>query len=436
MKTSENIFDKLVNITNRIYCMLVFAVIPLIYIEAFIDGYSWGKIIIGLIATLVVLMLNTIKRIVSFYSGQNHEKLKSGLVEIITWVLIVFTSTSLFLAEDLEVGFYGIHFGPEGYISIMLNIAIMVVFYEFISIKHIHFIDILVGACMVSAIALLEDMYIIEPICYQVSYRFVYGVNISTIGNAGVIGTYVSMVFPIAVMFFMKKNKILGVVFLAFIGVLTYIISTTSSLLTMFITVIVFPLFLGDLELRKKYIRFLAVLGVGSMIGALIILVKDKSIITRIISSILNDFRKLQETHLGYDRLSLWRKTLQHLGDRPVFGYGPDSFGIMHRKFYGPVINVYHKVYNVWLQRAITLGIPAMLAYSALEFIPFVKKGNGDFPSEIERDIIVAFKVSIFAYLVHGIFNINQSGVSFIFHAFLGFVLSLMIKKANHIGKI
>ncbi|MBE0418010.1 MAG: O-antigen ligase family protein [Coriobacteriia bacterium] len=117
-----------------------------------------------------------------------------------------------------------------------------------------------------------------------------------------------------------------------------------------------------------------------------------------------------------------WRATL----DRPVFGFGPDTFRLVFPG-YKPVeyvqvaghISVADNVHNYFLQLATAIGIPGMLllyglfaAVAVLSFRTAFVRPESD--TDNARLIVSAFWAAAVGYVVHLTFGISVTGSTFL----------------------
>ena len=113
----------------------------------------------------------------------------------------------------------------------------------------------------------------------------------------------------------------------------------------------------------------------------------------------------------GSGRGFIWRNAMEVIPYNPIFGTGPDTFYYalggfgserqtialaLHRE-------VYDKAHNVFLQIAVCMGIPALLAYLIFlggVFIPAVK-------AAFNRPVLLAFGAAALSYVIQGFFMVE-----------------------------
>jgi hypothetical protein len=114
------------------------------------------------------------------------------------------------------------------------------------------------------------------------------------------------------------------------------------------------------------------------------------------------------ETFFGSNRIFVWQEAVSVLTDRPLLGSGPATFHLAlseefqaeSRGQFGVIFDTAH---NIYLQTAITLGIPALLAlltFLATLFFPAIK-------AAFNYPILLAFGIAALGYLIQGFFQVD-----------------------------
>ena len=114
------------------------------------------------------------------------------------------------------------------------------------------------------------------------------------------------------------------------------------------------------------------------------------------------------EDHFGSSRILIWQESIPTLTNRPILGSGPSTFhlaiseGFQQYSFdrYGIIFDTPH---NIFLQTAITLGLPALIAFLTLIASLFWSSLKIAF----ERPILLAFGAATLAYLAQGFFQVD-----------------------------
>jgi len=113
----------------------------------------------------------------------------------------------------------------------------------------------------------------------------------------------------------------------------------------------------------------------------------------------------------GSGRGFIWRNAVEVIPYNPIFGTGPDTFYYALGGFGGERQTlaaelhgeVYDKAHNVFLQIAVCMGIPALVAYLIFlggVFIPAVK-------AAFDRPVLLAFGAAALSYVIQGFFMVE-----------------------------
>ncbi len=182
-----------------------------------------------------------------------------------------------------------------------------------------------------------------------------------TLGNAAYLATYLLFSFFITLFIFAHEKKLwakvmYGVVGLAQLYVL-YSTATRGALLGLFGGLILMALILafkGEGKIKKA--------GIGTIVGLVVLaggflaikntnFVKESPVLSRLSSVSFSEFKT-------QGRYFVWPMALQGIGDKPVFGWGIESFNYVFNKYYDP------RMYNhePWFDRAHSAPLDWLIA--------------------------------------------------------------------------
>lgn len=113
----------------------------------------------------------------------------------------------------------------------------------------------------------------------------------------------------------------------------------------------------------------------------------------------------------GSGRGFIWRNAMEVIPYNPIFGTGPDTFYYALGGFgserqtiaLAQHNEIYDKAHNVFLQIAVCMGIPALIAYLIFlggVFIPAVK-------AAFNRPVLLAFGAAALSYVIQGFFMVE-----------------------------
>lgn len=139
----------------------------------------------------------------------------------------------------------------------------------------------------------------------------------------------------------------------------------------------------------------------------------------------------------GSGRGYLWKTTLPLISDRPIIGYGLDTYAYHFpqndKNMIGGVgtIAVATKPHSLYLDIAFGMGVVGLLIFLMIVFITLWKSfkkilSNKDISKNKE---ILAISFILLAYLIQGIVNDSIIGVSVIFYILLGVLSSELTSK-------
>ncbi len=132
-------------------------------------------------------------------------------------------------------------------------------------------------------------------------------------------------------------------------------------------------------------------------------------------------------------RFQIWSAAGRAIEDRPIFGFGPDTFRLLFPQ-YKPVeyvaaagyLSVADNVHNYPLQLASGIGIPGMLGFysiagwAAVRSWPLVWARGKD----ANRMILAGIWAACAAYIVHLFFGLSVTGSSFLFWTFMAILVA------------
>jgi O-antigen ligase len=130
----------------------------------------------------------------------------------------------------------------------------------------------------------------------------------------------------------------------------------------------------------------------------------------------------------------IWRNAVEVIPDNPVFGTGPDTFyhalGTERQAESAARYNLNHdRAHNIFLQIAVCMGIPALIAYLIFlgsVFIPSIKRA-------FERPALFAFGAAALSYMIQSFFSIEGPTVMPLFWVSLGIMANeVWMAKTGH----
>lgn len=143
---------------------------------------------------------------------------------------------------------------------------------------------------------------------------------------------------------------------------------------------------------------------------------------------------------LGSARGYIWSRSIPLILDKPLLGYGPDTFALAFPqsdyigkfKAYNTNNMIVDKAHNMYINIAINSGLIALLSYLALfsMFLIYTFKYS-KLNNEHTKFVTTMILVSLISYSTASIFNDSSVLVSPVYWGFLGLGLSLTSRRNN-----
>lgn len=300
---------------------------------------------------------------------------------------------------------------------------------------------LLLGLIGVSAYAVLQHFGIGTGQWYAPSD---IGRVFSTIGNSNLLGTYIALLLPALLTFFivprLKENDFIWVSWIAFPLAIAALVFSASRgpWLGAAVSLILFVLLIFGLRSKKsetprvgKELRTVIFILVAVIVVASTIIFIAKPPETKVVTSYLDRVKSIFNVggSSAQYRIRIWRLALKMVSDKPLLGSGPDTFkeNFFHYRF--PEFDTdlpADKAHNDMLQISTTVGLLGLSAF-VWAFIYFFAKGFKLYRSlPDDMGIITAAYLSgMTGYLVSIQFNFSLPTVAPMFWAVFGIVISI-----------
>ena len=420
--------DKKGTLNNLLFAVLT--VTPLIMIPYSPDYFYFPKI-------YFVYIISSIMFISWFFNLRDY-RLNFDSVEKIIIVYLVIVIVSTVFSVDYMTSIYGNFGREEGLFAIITYIYLFIVAsknYTF-SKKHIKFL--LISATIV-AIYGISQYFGFDPIPRDPTRINWSGRAFATMGNSNFLGSYLTLILPISVFVYLYTHKNIYLLASGLIYLSLLCTMTRSAWLGTFVSIIILIIYSIIYKLDKKHIVIL--LATFAFITIVMNNISSGKIIGRFFT-IGIDFKRVIEQSPDYQRagagrIFIWKRVLKLIPQRPLFGYGLETLGIVFTEhFYSDIIERYNrliifdKAHNEYLNIAVTTGIPSLMVY--LYFISnIIKKAIKGISKNI---MIIPLFCSIIGYLVQGFFNISVVSVAYIYWIMLGILLNMSTESTEGKG--
>lgn len=342
---------------------------------------------------------------------------------------------SAFFADNFYLALFGAIDRLEGLITITIYMCLFLIARYCSNTNDKFYLIILLTALLVSIYGISQhfgfDPFIRDNIRTNWGYR-----SFSTMGNPNFLGTYLVLMIPISIFIFIIKKLKIGLLFYSIFLYCLLCTSTRGSWLGNITSLACFlSLHYYFYKIKKDELNRYILLFTLSIVIVLLYNFQTQGELLNRFLSITNDAKILltngeNSDYTGAHRGFIWKRVIELITKRPIFGYGIENLGITFDKYYqddmiglwGKIINV-DRAHNEYLHIAVSSGIPSLIAY--LSFIMLILK-NG--LSKIIHDKYMLLLISsIVGYLVSAFFNISVVSVVYVYWIFLGLMATTKI---------
>ena len=227
------------------------------------------------------------------------------------------------------------------------------------------------GSAPVVAYGLLQA-FGLDPVQWETDAR---SRVLSTLGRSNFLGSYLVLVAPLTVgriVIGRRRRATLALL----LGQLVCLIlaQARAAWLSFAVASLAFAVAWPSAALRRWIAVSMRLAGALALVGVLFLFlgnplsVGERAIRVERLVEVLN-----LDAGSVAARLTIWRTTLSLLADRPWLGYGPETMSIVFARVFPPELVYYQgrqvvvdRAHNLWLDLAMSAGIPAVLAFVGL----------------------------------------------------------------------
>lgn len=355
-------------------------------------------------------------------------------------LFIIFVTLSAVFSPFTEQAFFGKELRNEGAFAYIAYFLIL--YFSYLSIERKMDVKriltlLLCSASLISIYGILQYLGI-DPVkrdSIRSSASWVFS-SFSTLGNPDFLGSYLSIVFPLALCLYVKEDKRKSTAFLYIVTVLLYsaLICTKArsawvgvALSLFFITVFFYKFVL------RKILKISILLVVLIIVTCVLNNVHNGAISTKF-QSLVGDYKAVAENTkdkytAGSQRIFIWSRTMKYIFDMPLLGSGPDTFDRVFKMspkeaevHFGSQGVYVDKAHNEYLQISITMGLPALALYLIflcsiiIKSIRNIARGSYDIYT-------VCLLSGALAYMAQAFFNISVVSTAPVYWAILGLLI-------------
>ncbi len=356
-------------------------------------------------------------------------------------LFLVLICLSTIFAKNPLVSLFGEYSKYQGLLAWFAYVSIFLFFYHLIPIqKQLRTIQLLVFASFFCGIyGFIQYNFFLDELVGKKN-RLHYG-SWAFFDNPNHFGSYLVIMMLLAMTLLLlartRKQMILYGAVICFLFISLLYTLTRGAWIATFAGALLLTIFV--VRKRRALWKRWILLILSLFITLNIVNIKENNIFLGRLVSIgtdVNSAISIDDGEAGSGRWATWKKAFPIIQEHPLLGTGPSSF---LRVFPRSKLEIGRKVdntHNEYIEMAMTMGIPALLAYLALiltilkSSLSAVKKLDGD-----EEIYLYGLIAVIISYLIKVFFNISVVPVAPFFWALLGMCYSFSRKTISKMQK-
>jgi putative inorganic carbon (HCO3(-)) transporter len=385
-----------------------------------------------------------------FLSGEIKKPFSPAAIPLF-WLTIIFSLATIF-SIHIFTSVFGQYSRWEGWLTFVSYLALFVAAYK-VAKDSTRLVllswAIIISAAIIGLISVIEYFWanpflvIAKAFCaggYGSPSLINMYRSLASLGNPLNLAAYLSLTLPFSVAIFLFQNRsrkeglflLLSIIWQTLGLLLSYGRAAWLGTGVSFLILLLYAW--KNKTVRNKVFVFLAVI----LLTTLFIQVFAQNIQFSIGKRVASLF-KLRE--FSVTRLEMWRSSLYLVADRPLFGFGPETFKLAFTKykpadwvtrFSDPPLD---RAHNDILQRTSVTGLLGLLTYlwflvallqGGFSKIAVLKKNGGKKES---LPLVVGFTVALIAYLIQIQFNFSHPTTAPFFWLMAGFLGRLSVSK-------
>lgn len=430
----DNTYKPILNRLVLYIVIIINSIVPLIIWPFGEDYFYYPKIV--LIYILIILEII----IVFILYKKNSIKLKfsTELIPLILFGVMIILSAAY--SQYKGQAFWGRPFRHEGAVAYISYFVIA--YFSFVCVNSIDDAKIIIKFIMVSA-----SIISIYGICQYLGADILQRDEIrkdwsftsfATLGNPNFLGSYLSLLFPIAVCLYLNSKNKIAKYTLLILNLLLFSALICTRTRSAWVGTVFSLFFIGIMFLKRimnfKYKIIVILISLAALTYTLD--TTHNGMISAKFNSLVADYNAIvnkdqYRSNIGSQRIFIWTRTMDYMFERPILGSGPDTFDKVFSMSSEEAVHhfgsseVYvDKAHNEYLQILVTMGFPALIFYIIFLFMLFIKSNFTVFRKGNNLYTVSLFS-GIIAYIVQGFFNISVVSVAPVYWSIIGILLGI-----------
>ena len=415
--------SKLDNIA-KVTVILALSVIPAVFVPL---GGTTDHFYLPKVAAMIVLVLSFLA-VLAINKIRFKDIVQKDRINISLFIYFILLAASVYAAENKVFAIIGVPGRWEGLVTITLYMFLFITARLYLVPDEGLFKIILVTAIIVSIYGILQTMNF-DPFPRDVLRENWSSRAFSTMGNPNFLGSYIVLIIPTSIYFYIINKNITGLTAYAILFYCLLSTGTRGAWLGTITSIMAFAAihYMYFRYSKGEFTRYIILIVITMLLLALYNFYTEGAFIDRFLS-IKRDADEFltkgdRADYSGANRGFIWKRVAELIKKRPLAGYGIENLGEAFKKYYTQdMIELWNEVryldkaHNEYLHIAVTSGIPSLLVY--LTFISqIILKGLFRLKNCKTALLILS---SVIGYMTAAFFNISVVSVAYVYWIFLG----------------
>ena len=415
--------SKLDNVA-KVTVILALSVIPAVFVPL---GGTTDHFYLPKVAAMIILALSFLA-VLAINKIRFKDIVQKDRINISLFIYFILLAASVYAAENKVFAIIGVPGRWEGLLTITLYMFLFITARLYLVPDEGLFKIILVTAIIVSIYGILQTMNF-DPFPRDVLRENWSKRAFSTMGNPNFLGSYIVLIIPTSIYFYIIKKNITGLTAYAILFYCLLSTGTRGAWLGTIASIMAFAAihYMYFRYSKGEFTRYIILLVITILLLALYNFNTEGAFIDRFLS-IARDANEFltkgdRADYSGANRGFIWKRVAELIKKRPLTGYGIENLGEAFKKYYTQdMIELWNEVryldkaHNEYLHIAVTSGIPSLLVY--LTFISqIILKGLFRLKNCKTALLILS---SVIGYMTAAFFNISVVSVAYVYWIFLG----------------
>ncbi|HPB80059.1 MAG TPA: O-antigen ligase family protein [Sedimentibacter sp.] len=415
--------SKLDNVA-KVTVILALSVIPAVFVPL---GGTTDHFYLPKVAAMIILALSFLA-VLAINKIRFKDIVQKDRINISLFIYFILLAASVYAAENKVFAIIGVPGRWEGLVTITLYMFLFITARLYLVPDEGLFKIILVTAIIVSIYGILQTMNF-DPFPRDVLRENWSKRAFSTMGNPNFLGSYIVLIIPTSIYFYIINKNITGLTAYAILFYCLLSTGTRGAWLGTIASIMAFAAihYMYFRYSKGEFTRYIILLVITILLLALYNFNTEGAFIDRFLS-IARDANEFltkgdRADYSGANRGFIWKRVAELIKKRPLAGYGIENLGEAFKKYYTQdMIELWNEVryldkaHNEYLHIAVTSGIPSLLVY--LTFISqIILKGLFRLKNCKTALLILS---SVIGYMTAAFFNISVVSVAYVYWIFLG----------------